>query len=202
MDMSNVQTAAIYARVSTDDQKCDMQLTELRAYAQRVGWQVTEYLEKQSSVKQRPVLDKLMQDAKVRKFDAVLVWKLDRLARSMTQFVSLVQDLDHCGVRFIAVTQAIDTDRQNPMGKFLMHILAAFAEMERGMIVDRVRAGMREAKRQGKHCGRPPKVWRRDRARELRELGKSWTEIARELEITVAAARRACQKGVSASPGA
>jgi DNA invertase Pin-like site-specific DNA recombinase len=179
-------TAAIYVRVSTQDQKYDMQLTELRGYVERMGWASIEYAEKQSSVKHRPVLEQLMKDAQLRKFDVVLVWKIDRFARSMKQFTGNILALDQAGVRFIAPNQGIDTDKQNPMGKFLMHIMAAFAELERGMIVDRVNAGLAEARRQGRVGGRRKRVFRRDEAFRLRESGMSFRKIAAQMGVPLA----------------
>lgn len=187
-------TAAIYARVSTQDQKVDMQLTEVRAFAKRMDWEVVEYLEKASSVKRRPVFERMMSDARQRKFDVVLVWKMDRLARSMKQFIDTILELDSKGIRFIAVTQGIDTDKQNPMGKFLMHIMAAFGELERGMIVERVRAGVAEAQRQGKHCGRPPAIFRRDEVVDMRQAGYSWRYIARLLSMPQSTIRGSVRK--------
>lgn len=179
--MSKQITAAIYVRVSTQDQRHDMQFTELRDYCTRMGWTAVEYAEKQSSVKKRPVLDKLMQDARQRKFDVVLVWKLDRFARSLQQLLTNLQALDSAGVRFICVTQGIDTDKNNPASKLMMHIIGAVAEFERGIIVERVRAGVAEAQRRGKHCGRPKRIWRRDEAVELRKKGLSIRAIAEKL---------------------
>jgi DNA invertase Pin-like site-specific DNA recombinase len=176
-------TAAVYARVSTLDQKNDMQFSELVGYCQRNGWAVIEYAEKMSSIKRRPVLERLMQDAALHKFDVVVVWKIDRFARSMKQFVDNVLALDSAGIRFVAPNQGIDTGSQSPTGKFLMHILAAFAELERNMIVERVRAGMDEARRQGIHCGRPVRVWRRDEAMTMRDQGMSLRAIATKLNL-------------------
>ena len=181
--MQKQLTAAIYARVSTLDQKHDMQLTELRQYVERMGWTAVEYTEKMSSVKRRPVFDQLMTDAHLRKFDVVVVWKIDRFARSMKQFVDSVMTLDQAGVRFVAPTQGIDTDKQSPTSRFLMQILAAFAELERNMIVERVKAGVAEAQRQGKHCGRPARIFRRHDAVELREIGMSFRAIAKKLGL-------------------
>lgn len=185
--------AAIYARVSTSDQKCDLQLTELRGYAARSGWEVAEYVDQgvSGTKRNRPALDRLMKDARFKRFGAVLVWKLDRFGRSLQQLVDNVQSLDNLGIRFIAVTQSIDTDQRSPMGKFLMHLFAAFAEFERDLIVERVKAGVAEARRQGKHCGRPARVFRRDRVAEMRSQGKSWREIAWELKLPVTTVRRA-----------
>jgi putative DNA-invertase from lambdoid prophage Rac len=188
------QTAAIYVRVSTNDQKVDMQSTEVRAYAERMGWTVVEYSDKMSGSKtRRPGLDRLMDDARLRKVDIVLVWKMDRFGRSLKDLITNLLLLDGYGVRFISVTQGIDTDKQNPASRFMMHILAAVAEFERGIIVERVRAGVAEAQRKGKHCGRPKRIFRRDEALELRKTGASLRAIAKALGVptmTVADALR------------
>lgn len=160
-----------------------MQTSELREFAARIGWAVIEYPEKASSVKLRPVLERMMADARLRKFDVLLVWKLDRFGRSLQQLVTNIQHLDSLGIRFIAVTQGIDTDKTNPMSRLLLHILGAFAEFERAIIVERVRGGVAEAKRQGKHCGRPKRIFRRDEARALRKEGKSLRAIAKLMGI-------------------
>lgn len=189
--MTKQLTAAIYVRVSTQDQKHDMQLTELRGYVQRMGWQAVEYAEKMSSLKKRVVLEKLMADARARQFDVVVVWKLDRFARSLQQLLENMKLLDGFGVRFICVTQGIDTDRQNPASRLMLQIIGAVAEFERGLIVERVRSGMAQAKRDGKHCGRPAPIWRRDEAVELRKKGLSFREIAAKLGRPETSIRRA-----------
>ena len=186
--------AAIYARVSTVDQKYEMQLTDLRGFVARCGWELVDYLEKESSAKARPIFDQLMRDAALHKFDVVVVWKLDRFARSMKQFIDSVLELDRLGIRFVSITQGIDTDKQSAIGKFLMHILAAFAELERSMIVERTKAGIAEAQRQGKHCGRPRRIWRRDKAWKLRAQGKSWRQIEKLLGIPQATIRLALSR--------
>lgn len=183
-------TAAIYVRVSTEEQQTDLQLAELRAYVQRMGWTAVEYGEKASSVKRRPVLDQLMGDARLRKVDVVLVWKIDRFARSLIQLITNVQLLDSYGVRFIAVTQGIDTDRQNPAGVLMMQVLGSVAQFERAIIVERVKAGVAQAKRDGKHCGRPAKVFRRDQALRMRKSGLSWAQVARKLGVPASTVRR------------
>lgn len=185
--------AAIYARVSTEDQHCEMQLSELRGYASRMGWETAEYVEKASGKAgaKRPQLERLMNDARLRRFDIVMVWKLDRFGRSVPEFVARVQQLDAAGVRFIAVTQGIDTDSRSPTGKLLMHILAAIAEFERDLIRERTRAGVAEAKRRGKHCGRPRKIFRRDEAAAMRAAGVSWRKIAAALGVPQATVRAA-----------
>ncbi len=186
-------TAAIYARVSTDDQSCAMQLSELRGYCQRSGWEVVEYVDQgvSGTKRSRPALNRLMTDARMKRFDVVLVWKLDRFGRSLQHLVENVQTLDALGIRFVAPTQNIDTDTRSPMGKFLMHLFAAFAEFERDLIVERVRAGIAEAKRQGKHCGRPQRVFRRDLVVEARAQGKSWRQISHELGVPISTVRTA-----------
>lgn len=191
--------AAIYVRVSTDEQSTDMQLPELRGYAERMGWQVVEYTETGSSMKKRPVLERLMADARLRKFDVVLCWKLDRFARSLHQLIEFIQLLDSFGVRFIAVTQSIDTDQRNPASRLMLQILGSVAEFERSLIVERVKAGIAQHKtdweagrigkekhtRSGKDMptGRAKRIFRRDIARQMRAEGKSFRVIARALEV-------------------
>lgn len=175
--------AAIYARVSTKLQDYEMQLTELRGYAARAGWEIVEYVEKASSVKKRPMFDKMLADARLRKFDAVLVWKLDRFARSISQLVEHVRLFDSLDIRFICVTQGIDTHHQNAGGRMFMQILGVFAEFERNLIVERVTAGVAEAQKRGVHCGRMPRIFKRDEAMRLRKSGMSFRKIARELGV-------------------
>ena len=183
--------AAIYARVSTKDQHCEMQLTDLRRYAARHEWEVVEYVEKASSVKHRPVFERMLADARAGKVDCVLVWRIDRFARSMRDFVNITLELAARKVRLISSTENVDSGNDNPFAKFMLGLLALLAELERNIIVERVRAGVAEAKRQGKHCGRPRVVFRRDHALELREAGVSWREIARRLDVDQTTIRRA-----------
>jgi len=171
-------TAAIYVRVSSVDQNDDLQFEELRSHAKRMGWATIEYVEKISAVKIRPELNRMMADARLRKFDIVVVWKLDRFARSLRQLIDNIQLLDSYGIRFIAQTQGIDTDKNNPASRLMLHILGAVAEFERGLITERVRAGVKEAQRQGKHCGRPKRIYRRDHLVKLRASGLSLRAIA------------------------
>jgi putative DNA-invertase from lambdoid prophage Rac len=177
--------AAIYARVSTADQKYEMQLTELRDYCERMGWTPVEYAEKASSMKKRPVLDQLMADARARRFDVLIVYKLDRFARSLRQLIDNVFLLDSFGVRFICVTQGIDTDKSNPVSRLMLHIFGAFAEFERGLILERVNSGIAQAQKKGKHCGRPSKIYRRDQALELRAQGMTLRKIATKLGVSL-----------------
>lgn len=177
--------AAIYARVSKDQQQHEMQTFELREYVERMGWTAVEYTEKASSVKKRPELDRLMADAQLRKFDIVVVWRLDRFARSLPQLLENVRKLDAAGVRFVCNAQGIDTDTRNPAARLMMQMLGAFAEFERAIIVERVQAGVSEAKRRGKHCGRPKKIFRRDEALAMRQAGASFRAIAKALGVPV-----------------
>jgi len=180
--------AAIYARVSTRDQNTKQQLRELRAYCAARGWQLTgEFIDHGVSGKKtsRPEMDKLMQLARERKIDAVIVWKIDRWGRSIQHFVSSVQELNSLGVRFIATTQGIDTDQSNPGSKLLLHILVCFAEFEHDLIVERTLAGLATARKQGRVGGRPKKVIDRQKVRELSKQGLSMRKIAERLSKTV-----------------
>ena len=120
--------AAIYTRVALEDHKHDTALKELRQYCKRMDWDIIEYKEKPSLVKVRPILDLLMHDARQKKFDVVVVWKLDRFAQSIRHLIETVTELDSYGIQFICTTEGIDTDRKSPMGAFLMQIMASFAE--------------------------------------------------------------------------
>jgi putative DNA-invertase from lambdoid prophage Rac len=185
-----------YARVSTTDQNCEMQLRELRAYAAARKWDVHgEYVDTgwSGAKASRPELNRLMADARKRRFDAVCVWKLDRWGRSVADSIKSIQELTSLGVRFIAVTQNIDTDESNPMARFLLHIMAAFAELEREIIRERVVAGVTAARANGKTLGRPKRVFRRDEAVRLREAGMSWRKIAAELKVPVTTVVEACR---------
>ena len=187
---------ALYARVSTADQNCQMQLAELRTYAAARGWPIAgEYIDSgwSGAKASRPELNRLMADARKRRFDAVLVWKLDRWGRSVADSIRSIQELTSLGVRFVAVTQNIDTDESNPMSRFLLHIMAAFAELEREIIRERVTAGVRNARAHGKTLGRPKRVFRRDEALRLRAAGMSWRKIAGELGAPLSTVVDSCR---------
>jgi DNA invertase Pin-like site-specific DNA recombinase len=145
----------------------------------------------------RPELDQLMADARLRKFDAVLVWKLDRFGRSLVHCVNAIQELQALGVRFIAISQGLDTDESNPASKLLMHILAAVAQFERELIRERVSAGMRSAKahgtKSGNAIGRPKRTFDRSEVVRLRESGLAIERIAREMRIGVGTVVRVLQ---------
>jgi DNA invertase Pin-like site-specific DNA recombinase len=197
--------AAIYARVSTADQKCEMQLRELREYCSRRGWQVFgEYVDTgwSGTKASRPELDRMMRHAIAHEFDCVVVWKLDRFGRSVLNLVESLNRLASAGVRFIATTQSIDTDESNPTSKLLLYILAAVAEFEREMIRERVVAGLASAKHRGKQLGRRKLLFDRERVLKLHRAGKSIREIAAALQINRGTIHRflAEQKGAN-GPG-
>ena len=147
---------AIYVRVSTLDQHPENQLAELRRYVAARGWTAVEYIDHgvTGSKDSRPALDRLVKDARRRKFDVVVTWKLDRLGRNLKHLITLLDDLQALGVAFVSLGEGIDAT--TPAGKLQMHILGAIAEFERGRIVERVRAGLARAKAQGKRLGRQP----------------------------------------------
>jgi putative DNA-invertase from lambdoid prophage Rac len=180
---------AIYARVGAELQSCGLQLRELREYAERRGWPVAgKFVDKGISDRKasRPALDRLMASARLRRFDTVLVWKLDRWGRSVVDSIRSIQELVSLGVRFIAVTQNIDTDENNPMSRFFLHVMSAFSEMEVSLIRERTIAGIRAARANGKTLGRPRRIFRRDEVVRLRDKhGLSWRAIAKELGIPV-----------------
>ena len=187
---------AIYARVSTSDQSCEMQLHELREYVAKRGWEVfQEYVDTgfSGAAASRPRLDELLRDARLRKFEAVLVWKLDRWGRSVAHCVRSIQELVSLGVRFLSPTESIDTGADSPMSKFLLHLFAAFAEMERGIIRERVQAGVRAAKANGTRLGRPQRVFRRDEVVRLRAEGMSWRKLAQTLNLPMSTVIDACR---------
>ncbi len=189
--------AAIYARVSTTDQDPSLQLDELGHYAdarrlQVVGTYVDQGVSGARS--QRPQLDALMAAAQKREFDALLVWRLDRLARSVRHLTTVAGELEALGVDLIVPGQAIDTS--TPTGRLLFNVLGSIAEFERVLIRDRVVAGMRAAQRRGKAVGRPQRLsgGQRDRIVRLRHSGRSLRDIASLLGVSKSTVGRALAK--------
>jgi len=193
--------AAIYARVSTTDQTNVIQVRELKEYVERRGWEVSGVYEDQMSGAKasRPGLNQLMADARLRKFDAVIVLKLDRFGRSLVHCVGAIQELQALGIRFIAISQGLDTDKSNPTSQLLMHILAAVAQFERELIHERVSAGMRAAKthgtKSGNAIGRPRRVFDREEVVRLRKTGLSLEKIADQMSIGVGTVVRVLKVG-------
>ena len=184
---------AIYARVSTSGgQSVDMQLLDLRELAKRRDFDlIGEYCDEgiSGSKESRPALDALLRDARRRKFDAVLVWKLDRLGRSLVHLVRLLQDLRAIGVELISFSEGLDFTTTT--GKLLYQVISAFAEFERDCIRERVTAGLRNARAKGKCLGRPRVVVDAPRIGVLRAKGRSWSEITAETGISKGTAQRA-----------
>src|SRR5262245_30059939 len=179
---------ALYARVSTPEQTVDPQIDGLRQYASARGLEVArEYVDHgvSGARARRPALDELLADARRRRFDALAVVKLDRLARSVRHLTTLAADLEALGVDLVVLDQAIDTSTST--GRLLFHVLGAIAEFERDLIRERVAAGMRAARRRGARIGRP-RVLRgaRGRVEELRAEGRSLREIGRALGVAPA----------------
>ena len=177
---------AIYARVSTANNGQDpaMQTRELREYAERRGWTVAgEYVDVgiSGTKEKRPELDRLMADAHRRRFDVVSVWKFDRMARNVSHLLRVLETFKAQGIEFVSLSEQIDTS--TPMGKMVFTILGSVAEMERSMIVERVRAGLRNARAKGKRLGRPRVAVDRARIVTLRADGLSWAKIAERLGV-------------------
>src|ERR1700720_658672 len=153
---AKLKRAVIYTRVSTVDQHPETQLYDLREMARQRGYEVVaEYTDKISGAKQkRPGLDQLMADAGRHKFDVVLVWAFDRMARSVRHFLELLDGLNHLSIEFVSFRENIDTG--GPLGRAMVVIVGAIAELEKNLIVERVRAGMRRARLEGRQIGRSP----------------------------------------------
>ena len=176
--------AAIYARVSTKDQSCDMQLRDLRAYCDARGFTVTrEYIDSgQSGANDsRPQLNELMADARKRKIDAIVVWRFDRFARSTKHLLLALDEFRSLGIQFISYQENIDTS--SPLGQAMFTIVAAIATLERDLIRERVNAGIRNARAKGTQPGRPRRIVNRDEVLRLRMQGASLREIADKLGV-------------------
>jgi len=156
MNENSPRRAAVYARVSTFDQEPENQLAELRRYVEVRGWTAREYTDRgiSGAKNRRPALDQLVADAKRRRFDVLVCWRLDRLGRSLKHLVGLLDDLQALGVAFVSLAEGIDAT--TPAGRLQMHILGAIAEFERARIAERVKAGLARARAQGKRLGRTP----------------------------------------------
>ena len=176
--------AAIYARVSTigHGQSPEMQLSELRELCTRRGWIVVgEYVDVgiSGAKDRRPELDRLMQDAHKRKFDVVSVWKFDRFARSVSHLLRALDTFRILGIEFVSLSESLDT--ATPAGRMVFTVLGAVAELERSLIAERVRAGLRNARANGKTLGRPASKLDCARIGRLRAQGRTLREIATEL---------------------
>ena len=183
-----VVKAAIYARVSTVDQEPENQLQELRRYVEARGWTATEYVDRgvSGAKERRPALDQLVTDARRRRFDVVVCWRLDRLGRNLKHLITLLEELQALGVAFVSLAEGIDAT--TPAGKLQMHILGAIAEFERERIRERVLAGLQRAKTQGKRLGRPRAVVPIERVQKV--AGLSVDTAARTLGVSRSTLKR------------
>ena len=180
--------AAVYARVSTVDQEPENQLQELRRYVEARGWSAVEYVDRgvSGAKDRRPALDQLVADAKRRRFDVLVCWRLDRLGRSLKHLITLLEELQALGVAFVSLAEGIDAT--TPAGRLQLHILGAIAEFERGRIRERVLAGLQRAKTQGKRLGRPRARVPIDRV--LQVSGLALDDAARALGVSRSTIKR------------
>ena len=185
-----MKRAALYCRVSTADQHLETQLLDLRELAKQRGFEIVgEYTDVISGAKsKRPGLERLMADARRRRFDILLVAAFDRIARNVRHFLEVLDALNHLGVEFISLRENIDTS--GPLGRAMVVIVGAIAELERSLIAERVRAGMRRAKLEGRRIGRQPLNIDRKQVVADRQSGMSLTQVARKHRISRASVCR------------
>jgi DNA invertase Pin-like site-specific DNA recombinase len=185
--------AALYARVSTTNgQSPEMQLRELRDYIQRRGWTAAgEYVDTgiSGTREKRPELDRLISDAHRRRFDVVAVWKFDRFARSVSHLLRALETFNALGIEFVSLSEQMDTS--TPAGRMVFTVLGAVAELERSLIAEQVRAGLRNAKAKGKRLGRPRVHADGSKIAALRSGGASWADITATLGVSKGTAQRA-----------
>lgn len=191
---AQTKRAGLYLRVSTDDQNTQLQRDEGNRLIENRGWLLAGTYEDvgvSGSKDRRPGLDALLADARRRKFDVLVVWRADRLFRSVHHMVTTLNDLSAIGVDFVSCTEPFDTS--TPTGRLLLHICAAFGQFERDVIIERTVAGMAAAKRRGVHLGRPKRRVDLDVAASRLEEGASLRAIAVELGVGYGTLRRALE---------
>ncbi|MGC1424089.1 MAG: recombinase family protein, partial [Terracidiphilus sp.] len=195
-----VKRAALYMRVSTVDQHPETQLYDLRQMAAQRGFDIVrEITDKISSTKaRRPGLEELMRDARHGKFDVVLVWACDRIARSTRHFLEVLDEFNRLEVEFVSFREQIDTG--GPLGRAIVVIIGAIAELERSLIIERVRSGMRRARLEGRHIGRPALELDREAICRDRCRGQSLGQIAREHRISRTTVHRILSQAEAAVP--
>jgi DNA invertase Pin-like site-specific DNA recombinase len=189
---------AIYARVSTKDQSCELQLRDLRAYCSARGFTLLqEYVDTgfSGAKDSRPALNELVAAARKRKFDAIIVWRFDRFARSTKHLLLALEEFRSLGIQFISYQENIDTS--SPLGQALFTIVSAVAQLERDLIRERVSAGIRLARESGKQLGRPQANVSSDRVLELKAAGASIRTIAKELGVGYGTVRKRLAAQVS-----
>jgi len=190
--------AAIYGRISKSNhgQDIGLQTGELRQFCEARGWQIAgEYLDEgiSGAKDSRPELNRLMADAHKRRFDVVAVWRFDRFARSVSHLLRVLEQFNALGIAFVSLSEQIDTT--TPTGKMIFTVLGAVAELERSLIAERARAGLRNARAKGKRLGRPRVAVDAAQIARLRAQGLSWPQIARELGVSVGTAHRTARPG-------
>jgi putative DNA-invertase from lambdoid prophage Rac len=193
---ANMVRAGLYARVSTNDQQTiPLQIRALREYATRRGWAIAlQVKEVGSGGSQRQLREKLLDAARRREIDVVLVWRLDRWGRSVTDLLATLQELEHLGVGFVSLNEALDLT--TPAGRAMAALLAVFAAFEREILHERVRAGLAHARQNGKRLGRPiTAATKASEVRALHRAGISKAEIARRLQIGRTSVRRMLTTG-------
>jgi DNA invertase Pin-like site-specific DNA recombinase len=191
-----MKRAVIYTRVSTVDQHLETQLLDLRQMAAQRGLEIVqEYSDKISGVKaRRPGLDQMMSDGRRGKFDIVLVWASDRIARSVKNFLEILDELNRLGIEYVSLRENLDTG--GALGRAVIVIVAAIAELERSLIVERVRAGMRRAKLDGTRIGRTPLILDQEAIHRERCQGQSIRQIAKGHRISTATVQRVLHRHV------
>jgi DNA invertase Pin-like site-specific DNA recombinase len=189
-----MKRAVLYIRVSTVDQHPETQVHDLRQLAAQRGFEIVqEYTDKISGAKaKRPGLDQMMADARRGRFDVVLVWASDRIARSVKHFLDVLDELNRIGVEYVSFRENIDTG--GPLGRAIVVIIGAIAELERSLIVERVRAGMRRARLEGQRIGRAPLDLDRVAIQQDRQRGQSIREIAKGHSVSTATIQRVLRK--------
>ena len=192
-----MKRAALYLRVSTLDQHPETQLLDLQQMAAQRDYEIAaQYTDRISGTKaRRPGLDKMMADARRGRFDVVLVWASDRLARSVKHFLEVLDELNHLNVEFVSYREQIDTG--GPLGRAIIVIVGAVAELERNLIVERVRAGMRRAKLEGRHIGRKPLDLDRIGILRDRSQGLSLGQLAKSYHVSRATIHRVLRQPAS-----
>jgi DNA invertase Pin-like site-specific DNA recombinase len=185
-----MKRAALYSRVSTYDQNPQTQILDLRQMASQRGYEVVaEFTDKISGTKsKRPGLDQMMADARRGRFDVVMTWACDRIARSTRHFLEVLDELSRLKVEFVSFRESIDT--AGPLGRAIVVIIGVVAELERSLIVERVRAGMRRARLEGQHIGRTPLVLDTIAIQQDRHQGQSIRQIAKGHRVSTATVQR------------
>jgi DNA invertase Pin-like site-specific DNA recombinase len=202
MSPPKIIRAAAYHRVSRSDQNPQLQQDEVAELVERRGWSLAKsYTDEgiSGSRDRRPELDQLLADARRRKYDLLVVWRADRLFRSLRHMVVTLDELAALGVGFVSVTEPFDTS--TPSGKLLLHLVSAMAEFERSILIERTKAGLAAAIRRGVKVGRPRVEIDVERAKVLRAEGKTFRQVAGELGVGAATLHRALSNGAAIAAG-